>query len=154
VVRRSATLGPVPPVQIPVHEQLSEGEEAEHHRVPVDRPSGLAPDRLLHSIEICSDVEVLLGWHLGKLDSELEPELVHQGQVVVEVFFGVPQPEPLPDVGPFHRHWHKNQGGSPRLLAATGFEPAKHAQRQIEDVYSLLLDKDPGIVIGLEQTRL
>ena len=143
--------GPGLHIQVPVHQELAEGEEPQGNLLAVHGPAVQPVDGVGGRVEIGPDVQAV---HLGQLrqgDAEFQTEFFPERNVGFRIVAGVTQPEPSPDVDPFQTDRQQHQGGKTGFLIDAAVPPPQHAQGQKEGVHTLLLDEGIGQAVGGQQ---
>ena len=131
--------GPVRRVEVAVHQQLGEGEEAELHAVGVHRPAALAGGRLAHQGVVLRRRPALGLVHLGQPDREVLAQALLQRQVGAEVVLAANQVEGRAALVAHELHRQQHQRRLAHHVGGGRLLPAQEAEREIEQVHALLL---------------
>jgi hypothetical protein len=154
MIAGTAALGPARRVEVAVHQELGEREEAQRDRVALDRPARLISHGRGHRVEVAPDVQFVGLGQLGQDDVELRPQLLGQREVDVRVLAVVPQAEPFAGAGTIQGHRDEDERGTQRYRPGVGLGPGEHPQGQEQGVDALFLQRGPGRVIDRQQPVL
>ncbi|MNS64444.1 hypothetical protein D3C72_975710 [compost metagenome] len=141
-------------VEVPVHQELAEGEKPQGDRIRLHPPAALPGDGGCHLLEVGRHIEVFRRGQGRQHQAELAFQLGPEREVVTELLLAIAQREALRRARSAELDGHEHQGRPARLAGALRVVPAQHTERQVQDVHALLLDEGAGAVIGVEQDRL
>src|SRR4028119_72518 len=113
----AVTLRPAVHVEVFVHEELAEGEEAKRESVRFYFPPLLVEDTALDSDEVLLEVEVFDLRQGGQFDPKVSLEQEREGEVVPHLFAGVAKFEPLVGRPPPKLDRNQDEGGAVHDLA-------------------------------------
>ena len=146
--------GPGRRIEVPVHQELGEREQAEHDVVGVHPKARLGGHRFRDLPEIGRRIKPLLRIDRRQSHGKLLAQLLGQRQVGRDLLLGEPQAEALERARPLQAHRHQDQGRVARRLGRRRLAPFEKAERQVEDADAALLVMGAGIVIEPQQARL
>src|SRR5690606_28182671 len=143
MIGRRLRIGPAIEVQVLVHQELAEGQEAKVNLVPLHSPSKLAGDSLLDGVEVGGEIEVLFGVDVGQGNAELGQELGLQGEIDAVLLACPLHLVTLTGISTLELHWHHDKRGHALLLGTVRLVPVQKAEGKIKRVDTRLLDAGP-----------
>ena len=146
--------GPGRRIEVPVHQELGEREQAKHDVVGVHPEARRAGHGLADLPEIGRRIEPLLGIDRRQGQGKLLAQLLGQRQVSRDLLLGEPQAEALERARPLQPDRHQDQGRVARRLGRRRLAPFEEPERQVEDADAPLLVVGAGVVVEPEQARL
>src|ERR1019366_6748813 len=81
-------------------------------------------------------------------------ELLGERNVLAQFFARVFKVKPVAGIRPPKFHWDQNQRSAAKLFAVVFLSPGKHAQRQIQSVYTLFLHRSSRRMIRGKESIL
>ena len=147
---RSARVLPARRVEVLVHRQLAEGEEAERHRLALHAPIPLPPHRTRHGIEVGGQVEVVVSLWQREVQPRVLPQLGAEREVALGVLAGRVEAERRPPGVPAQLGRDQQEGGAAARVVAGG-GPVQHPEREEEHAHALFLEVRAGAAVRREQ---
>ena len=141
-------------VEVPVHQELGEREQAEHDVVGVDPKTGLGGHGLADLPDIGGRIEPLGRVDLGQGQRKILAQLLGQRQVGQDLLVGEPEAEALERARPLEADRDQDQGCMAGLVSGRRLVPFEEAERQVEDADAALLVVGAGVVVEPEQPTL
>ena len=146
--------GPGRRIEVPVHQELAEREQAEHDVVGVHPKARRARHGFADLPEVGRRIEPFLGIDRRQGQGKLVAQLLGQRQVGRDLLLGEPQAEALQRARPLQPDRHQDQGRVARRLGRRRLAPFEEPERQVEDADAPLLVLGAGVVVEPEQARL
>src|SRR5665811_1193285 len=85
-------------IEVVVHQELIEGEEAQGNRTSVDAPTLLTSDGPVDLCEVLLNIKVVEIRNGRHLHPKFKACFLDKGQIGADVLFGIAQPEPLASI--------------------------------------------------------
>ena len=156
LARQAAVRAPLARVEVVIHEQLLEREEAERDRRLVHRPARHVVDGGGDFGEIGGGVRLVgvrVFGNVGNVDAEIRLDLLDERQVDADFAIVVLREEFGADVAARERDGDEYQRRPSRRVAGIGFVPLDHAKREKQRVDALLFNGSSGEIGGSKQPR-
>ena len=146
-------------IEVVIHEELGEGEEAQAGGFLVDAPARLAAHRVAHSREVVGDVglvgvDVLALEEIGEAHAEILVQLAPQTQVVADLVVAVAQDEAVAGARALKLDRHQYERRAAQILTRIRFVPLEIAQSQEERVHALFFEEGAGVVERAKEAPL
>ena len=153
-VREAGARRPVSRVEVAVHQELREGEEPEHDVVGQDFPARLQSDGLRHVGGVGRWVELLAKLHPGQADRMNALEIGFEREVRGLLFAPPAQAEAFGGRPALKPDRQQGQRRVPDVGCVVGIDPLQRAEREVEDINTLLLLERTRIDVEVEQALL
>ncbi len=150
VVREGVFGGPVDWIEIPVHQELGEGEEAEDDPIGVDFPTGEIGDVIAELIEIVRGGEVIAPFKFGDADT-LFGQFGDQGEIAARILIEGNETECLAGIGALEFDGNEDDRGEPIGIGIRIVAPLELTKREVKGVDTLFFDCGAGIEIKAEE---
>ena len=145
---------PVFGIEVPVHQELGEREEAEDDVVGQDRPVGLRGDSVRNLAEVRVRIELVAALEGGQAEGVNAVEVGLQRQVRSLVLGTDPETKTFTSRAALELDRHEDERCVADVFLVVRIYPPQHAKRQEENVDALLLLQRPRVVVQVEKPLL